>query len=74
MIFNDLLLHVHCRLVEIFCCRIDISFAEITITVVGDFLQLPPVKARPVYVEYERDWLNFAPLWKLFKIAELTLR
>ena len=57
MVSNDLLLHVHLRLVEIFCCRTDIPFAGITIIVV-DFLQLPPVKARPVYVEYERDWVN----------------
>ena len=37
MASNYLLLHVHCRLIEIFCCRTDIPFAEITITVAGDF-------------------------------------
>ena len=59
-------------MVEVFCCRNDIPLAVINIIVVGDFLQLPPLKARPVYAEYKSDWLNFAPLRELFKIAELT--
>ena len=60
MVSNDLLLHVHYR---------DIPFAGITIIVVGDILQLPPDKAT---AEYKSDWMNFAPLWEFFKIAELT--
>ena len=37
MFSNDFLLHVRCRLVEIFGCRTDIPFAWITIIAVGDF-------------------------------------
>ena len=72
MVSNDLLLHVRYQLVEIFGCRTDISLAGITVIALGDFLQLPPIRARPVYAKYKGDWLNFAPLWELFKIAKLT--
>ena len=43
LVSNDLLLHVHCRLIEVFSCRTDIPFPGITILAVEDFLQLPPV-------------------------------
>ena len=69
MASNDVLLHIRCPLVEIFCCRTGIPFAGITIITVGDFLQLPPVKEKPVYLEYKSD---FTQLWELFKIADLT--
>ena len=44
MVSNDLLLHAHCRLVEILGSRTDVSFAGITIIAVGDF-----------YVQSEQD-------------------
>ena len=72
MVSNDLLLHVNCRVVEIFGCRTDIPFVEIIIIAVGDILQLPPVRTRTVYSEYKSDCLNFAPLWELFKTAKLN--
>ena len=39
---------------------------------VGNFLQLPPVQAKPVYAEYNDSWQNLVSLWNLFEIAELT--
>ena len=38
----------------------------------GNFLQLPPVQAKPVYAEYNDSWQNLVSLWNLFEIAELT--
>ena len=38
----------------------------------GDFLQLPPVRAQPVYAEYNDSWQNLVSLRNLFEIAELT--
>ena len=35
-------------------------------------MQLPPVRAIPLYAEKKCDWLNLASLWKHFIIAELT--
>ena len=49
MVSNDLLLHIHFRLTEIFASKGNFPFAGITVFAVGDFLQLPPVRARPVY-------------------------
>ena len=45
MVSNDLLLHIHLRLTEIFASKGNFSFAGITVIAVGDFLQLPSVKA-----------------------------
>ena len=46
MVSNDL------QLVESFGCPNNTPFAGLSITVVGDFLQLPPVRAQPVYAEF----------------------
>ena len=72
MVSNDLLLHIHLRLVEICACPNNTPFAEITVIAVGNFLQLPPVRARPVYAEYNNSWQNLDPLWETFEIAEPT--
>ena len=53
MVSNDLLLHIHLQLTEIFASKDNIPFAGIIVIAVGDFLQLPPVRARPVYAEYK---------------------
>ena len=52
MVSNDLLFHIHLQLVESFGCPNNTPFAGLSITVVGDFLQLPPVRAQPVYAEF----------------------
>ena len=72
MISIDSLYYVNLRLNEIFGCVTNELFAGITVIVVGNFLQLPPVGGRPVYANYKNDWQNFECLWKLFKIFELT--
>ena len=72
MVSNDLLLHIHFRLTEIFASKGNFPFAGITVFAVGDLLQLPPVRARPVYAEYKNTWHNLDSLRGLFKITELT--
>ncbi|XP_057305364.1 uncharacterized protein LOC130642292 [Hydractinia symbiolongicarpus] len=72
MVSNKLLLHIHQRLTEIFGCADDIPFAGISVIACGDFYQLPPIQARPVYAEYKNSLLNLSHCWKHFKIAELT--
>ena len=49
MVSNDLLLHIQLWLTEIFASKGNFPFAGITVIAVGDILQLPPVRARPVY-------------------------
>ena len=55
-----------------FDCLNNTPFAGLSIIVVGDLLQLPPVRAQPVYAEYNDSWQNLVSLWNLFEIAELT--
>ena len=43
-----------------------------SVIAVGYFLQLPPVRARPVYTEFRNTWHNLDSLWGFFDIAELT--
>ena len=57
---------------EIFASKGNFPFAGITVIAVGDFLQLPPVRTRPVYAEYKNTWHNLDSLWGLSEIAELT--
>ena len=57
---------------EIFASKGNFSFAGIKVFAVGDFLQLPSVKAEPVYAEYKNTWHNLDSLWRLFEIAERT--
>ena len=68
IVSNLQLLYIHLRLVEIFGCSENVSFAGITVIAVGDFYQLPPVQQRTVYAEYRQ---NLVHLWNLFKLAEL---
>ena len=44
MVSNARLYQIHCRLCEIFNVPLDVAFANLTILVVGDFYQLPPVR------------------------------
>ena len=72
MVSNYMLLHIHQRLNEIFGKSEDIPFSGISILAFGDFYQLPPINTRPVYGEYKDLLLNIAPLWRLFRMGELT--
>ena len=72
MVSNDLLFHIHLRLLEVFSYPNNTPFAGLSIIAVGDFLQLPPVRAKPVYAEYNDSWQKFLSLWNLFEISELS--
>ena len=74
MVSNKLLLFVHQRLIEIFGCVSDFHkpFAGISVVLVGDLYQLPPVLQRPVYAEFHNELLNISRLWRNFKMCELS--
>ena len=50
MLSNKTLLNVHKRLCEIFWCSEGNPFTGKTILLLGDLLQLPPVKAQQVFL------------------------
>ena len=64
MVYNDLLFDIHLSLVEIFGCLENKPFAGLTVITIKDFLQLPPIRGRPVYMHYGNTWKNFEPLWR----------
>jgi len=74
MVSNKMLLHIHQRLLDIFGYSGNYMqpFAGITMIVVGDFFQLPPVLAKSVYENYYDEMYNIYHLWRLFKMYELT--
>ena len=67
-----ILFHIHLQLLGIFGCPNDTPFAGLSINAVGDFLQLPPVRRKPVYAECNDRGQNLVSLWNLFKTVELT--
>ena len=60
------------RLCEIFSCSESQPFANLSIPVVGDLLQLPPIKAPQIFKPYNNGFGDFFNLWSLFSMAELT--
>ena len=52
MASNDLLFNIHLRLVEIFGCQGNKPFAGLTVITIGDYFELPPIRARPVYMHH----------------------
>ena len=66
-----LLLCIHIRLLEIFGCPSDKPFAGLTVILIGDLLQMPPVKQRPIYALYNNAWQDAVHLWKHFSFVEL---
>ena len=76
MVSNDLLLKINARLLEIFICSTAVEFAGLTVVLVADLLQLPPVMGKPVYVTVDgcvslERHLGLH-LWRMFQFAELT--
>ena len=49
IVSNIRLLHVHERLYEIFCCLEIQAFGNLRILVVGNLLQLPPIKSPQIF-------------------------
>ena len=72
MVGNTTLLHIHQRLKEIFGTICSLLFAGITIIVVGDLYQLPPIRKKNVFDYYKNDAYNLCHPWKVFKMIELT--
>ena len=62
----------HQRLNEIFGCETFRLFAGLTVILVGDLYQLPPIMQRPIYAEYYDMSFNIFPLWRNFGMVELT--
>ena len=72
IVSNIRLLHIHKRLCEIFDCSESQPFANLSILVVADLLQLPPIKAPQIFECYNHGLGGFFNLWLLFVMAELT--
>lgn len=72
MVGNTTLLNIHQRLKEIFNTPTSQLFAGISIIAVGDMYQLPPIKRKPVFENYNNDTFNLYHPWHLFSIIELT--
>ena len=72
MVGNTTLLHVHQRLKEIFATPSSLLFAGISIIVVGDLCQLPPIRKRFIFDQYKNELFNLIHPWHVFKMIELT--
>ena len=76
MVSSDLFFKINARLLEIFLCSTTVEFAELTVLIVADLLQLPPVMGKPVYLTADScDSLQrhlTSNLWRMFQFAKLT--
>ncbi|KXJ10338.1 ATP-dependent DNA helicase PIF1 [Exaiptasia diaphana] len=71
MVGNTTLLHIHQRLQEIFATPASKLFAGISIIAGGDFYQLPPIRKKPVFENFNIDTHNLCHPWHLFRMTEL---
>ena len=46
-------------------------FAGVILIAVGDFNQLPPIKAKPVFASFKNDCFNICRPWREFQMIEL---
>ena len=72
MVSNICLLHIHERLCEICDCSESQPFANLSILVVSDLLQLPPIKTTQICEPYNNRFGDIFNLWLLFVMAGLT--
>jgi len=74
MVSNYRLKHIHQRLCEVMNVSYDIPFAGLTVIVVGDLHQLPPIRAKPVFTLFENKDVcsNLCHHWNYFQFFELT--
>ena len=71
MVSNLMLKHIHERLKEIYSTPGTVWFGGISIVVVGDFYQLPPVKAKPVFLPFKNELFNLSHRLEQFRMVEL---
>ena len=75
MVSSDIFFKINARLLEIFMCSTAVEFSGLTVVLVCDLLQLPPVMGKPVYVTVDGcDSLEkhlALKLWHMFQFAEL---
>ena len=72
MVANVRLHQIHQRLCAIFGCPSDIPFANLTVIVVGDLLQLPPIRQPFVFSPFKNDFMNLCHPWHEFECCELV--
>ena len=72
MVSNVRLYQIYVRLCEIFNASLDIPFGGLTLLVVGDFYQLPPVREQKVFMPFKHVLLNLCHPWHHFQFFELT--
>ena len=72
VVSNMGLLHIHQRLKETFAMPSSELFAGISILVLGDFYQLPPIRSATTFSNYKNNALNLYHPWHVFKMVELT--
>ena len=76
MISSDRWTEIDVRMFEIFSASIKLSLAVLSLVVIGDYLQLPPVRGGFLFSKFasgsKMNQLLSLQLWHLFKYAELT--
>ena len=70
MVGNITLLHIHQRLKDIFGSAE--LFAGISIIAVGDLYQLPPIKKKVIFENFNIESYNLSHPWSVFRMTELT--
>ena len=68
---NRMLNYIHERLKQIFGTPDSLMFAGVSLIAVGDFYQLPPIKAKPVFAPFKNDCFNICHPWREFQMTEL---
>ena len=72
MISNITLLQIHQPLKDIFGASASQLFAGLSVVVVGELYQLPPVRRKPIFESFKNDSYNLCHPWHVFQIKELT--
>ena len=72
MVSNITLIHIHQRLKELFGTSGSLLFAGISLILVGDLYQLPPIHRKPCFENHHNDVCNLCHPWLIFRMVELT--